>query len=64
MLERPADEGKDRVDGRFRRDMGVGIQAVQDAEPSESKVSEHILGDQRRSEQQRQLGKPDRQTDG
>ncbi len=60
VLKWPADEGKDRVDGRFGGDVRIGIEAVQNAEPGERQVPEHVLGDQRRSEQHPQLGEADR----
>jgi len=52
MLERPADERKDGVGWSFRRDVGIGIQPVQQAQASKLEVAEDILRDERRAEQQ------------
>ena len=63
MLERPADERKDDVGWSFRRDVGVGVQPMQHAEASELEVAKDVLGDERRTEQQQQVGRQDRKHD-
>jgi hypothetical protein len=63
MLERPADERKDSVGRSFRRDVGVGVQPVQHAQASKLEVAEDVLGDERRTEQQQQVGRQDRKRD-
>ncbi len=40
--------------------MGVGVQPVQSAQPGEIEIAEHILGDQRRPEQQHEMRSDDR----
>ena len=52
VLEGPPDERKDRVGGRLGSHMGVRIEAVQRAHARKREVPEHVLGDQRRPEQQ------------
>jgi hypothetical protein len=56
VLEGPAHEREDRVGGRFGRHVGVGVEAVQDAQPPERQVAEHVLGDERWAEDERQVG--------
>lgn len=63
MLERPADEWKYRIGWRFGRHVHIGVQAVQYAKASEREVAEHVLGDERRSQKQQQVGRHDRQRD-
>jgi hypothetical protein len=63
MLERPSDERKDRVGRRFGGDMGVGVQAVQRPHAREVQVAEHVLGDQRRTQEQRDMRDHDRRHD-
>ena len=57
MLEGPADEAEHRVARGFRREMGVGVQAVQRAHAREGEIAEDVLGDQRRAEQQDHVGR-------
>lgn len=59
MLEGPADEREDGIDGRFRGDVRIGVQAVQDPQARERQVAEHVLGDQRRTQQQQRVGRQD-----
>ena len=60
VLEGPADEAEDMVPGCFGREVRVGVQAVQRAHASEGEVAEHVLGDQRRPEQEDHVGDHDR----
>jgi len=60
VLKRPADESEHGVGGGFGRHVGVRIEPVQDAQPPEGQVAEHVLGDQRRPEQQDHVGEHDR----
>jgi hypothetical protein len=60
VLERPADEGEGGVGGRFGGEVRVGIEAVQGAEAREGEVAEHVLGEQRRPQQQHDVGERDR----
>ncbi len=59
VLEGPPHEREDRVPGRFGRDVRVGVQAVQGPEAGVAEVSEHVLGDERRPEQQDDVGGQD-----
>jgi hypothetical protein len=59
VLERPADKGEGGVGGRFGRHVGVGIEAVQGAHAGEGEVAEDVLGDERRPEQQDDVGEHD-----
>ena len=52
--------GKIGVGGGFGGDVGVGVEAVQSAQAGEGQVAEHVLGDQRRSQQQDQVREHDR----
>jgi hypothetical protein len=52
MLERPSDECEDRVRAGFRGDMRIRVQSVQSAHAREREVAEHVLGDQRRPEEE------------
>ncbi len=52
VLEGPPHEREDRVPGRFGRDVRIGVQAMQGPEAGVAEVPEHVLGDQRRPEQQ------------
>ncbi len=56
VLERPADEAEHRVARGFGREVGVGVEAVQCAHAPEGEVAEDVLGEQRRPEQQDQVG--------
>ncbi len=56
VLERPADEAEHRVARGFGREVGVGVEAVQRAHTPEGEVAEDVLGEQRRPEQQDQVG--------
>jgi len=60
VLEGPSDEREDRVGGRFGGDVRVGIQAVQGTHAGEAQVAEHVLGDQRRPQQQDHVCRHDR----
>jgi hypothetical protein len=60
VLERPADERVGGVVGRFGREARVGVEAVQRAHAREVEVAEHVLGEQRRPEQQYHVGEHDR----
>ncbi len=57
VLVGPAEERKDFVARGLRGDMRVRVEAVQRAEPCEADVAEHVLGDQRRSEQEDRVGR-------
>lgn len=59
VLVGPAEEREDFVAGGLRGDMCVGVEAVQRAESREADVAEHVLGDQRRSEQEDRVGRHD-----
>jgi hypothetical protein len=63
VLERPADEREHRVGGRFGRHVRVGVEAVQHAQARKRQVPEHVLGDERRSQQQHHIRRHDRQRD-
>ncbi len=60
VQEGPADERKHRVGGGFRGHVRIGVQAVQGSEASEAQVAEHILGDQRGTQQQNHVRRGDR----
>jgi hypothetical protein len=60
VLKRPADEPVGAVGGRFRGDVRVRVEPVQGPDAGEREVAEHVLGDQRRPEQQRDVGEDDR----
>jgi len=60
VLKRPAHEREDPVGGRFGGEVRVGVEAVQRAHAREREVAEHVLRDQRRSEQQDRVGEHDR----
>jgi hypothetical protein len=59
VLERPADEPERVVGWGFRGDVRVRVEPVQDAQPGEREVAEHVLGDQRRPEQQDRIRRDD-----
>ncbi len=59
VLVGPAQEGEDFVARGLRRDVRVRVEAVQRAESREADVAEHVLGDQRRPEQQDRVGRHD-----
>jgi hypothetical protein len=63
VLKRPADEPVQRVQSGLRRDVGIGVQAVQRPEAREAQVAEHVLGDQRRPKQQSQARERDGRCD-
>jgi hypothetical protein len=52
VLVGPAEEREDFVARGLRGDMCVRVEAMQRAESREADVAEHVLGDQRRSEQE------------
>jgi hypothetical protein len=52
VLEGPADERVDGVGERFGGHMGVWVEPVKGAHTRERHISEDVLGDQRRAEQQ------------
>jgi hypothetical protein len=60
VLERPADEPERLVGWGFRGDVRVRVESVHDAQPGEREVAEHVLGDQRRPEQQDRIRRDDR----
>jgi hypothetical protein len=60
VLEGPADEAENWVGGGFGGNVGVGIEAVQGTHPREGRVAEHVLGEQRGSQEQEQVGQHDR----
>ncbi len=60
VLKRPPDEAGHRVRGGFGGKVRVRIQSVQDPQPREGQVAEHVLGDQRRPEQQDRVRRHDR----
>ena len=64
VLKRPADEGEDRVRRGFGGDVRIGVHAVQHPQPRKRQVAEHVLGDQRRTQQQQRIGCQDRYRDG
>jgi hypothetical protein len=57
VLVGPAEEREDFVARGLRGDVGVGVESVQRAEPGEADVAEHVLGDQRRPEQEERVGR-------
>lgn len=61
VLVGPAEEVVNRVGGGLRGEDGVRVQAVQRTQVRETDVAEHVLGDQRRPEQQDRVGEDDRQ---
>ncbi len=63
MLVRPTEEGEDFVARGLCGDVRVRIEAVQRAESREADVAEHVLGDQRRSEQEDCVGRHDGRRD-
>ncbi len=60
VLERPSHEREDRVRRRFGGHVGVGVEPVQRAQARVAEVSEHVLGDQRRTEHEDHVGGQDR----
>ena len=60
VQKRPADEVEHRVGGRFGGEVRVRVEPVQGAQACERQVAEHVLGDQRRSEQQARVSQRDR----
>jgi len=52
VLEGPPDEREHRVGGRFGREVRVRVQPVQGPQAGVAEVAEHVLGDQRRPQQQ------------
>ncbi len=63
VLKRPPDEREHRVGGRFGGHVRVGVQPVQHAQPRKRQVAEHVLGDERRSQQQHHIHREDRRED-
>jgi hypothetical protein len=63
MLVGPADEPEDFVAGGLGGDVRVRVQAVQRSQASEAEVAEHVLGDQRRPQQQDRVRGEDRRDD-
>jgi hypothetical protein len=63
VLEGPADELVHRVGGRFGGEVRVRVKAVQSPQARERQVAEHVLGDQRRAEQQDHVRHDDRHRD-
>jgi hypothetical protein len=63
MLVGPADEPEDFVAGGLSGDVRVRVQPVQRSEPREAEVAEHVLGDQRRAQQQDRVRSEDRRDD-
>ena len=63
VLEGPADELVDRVGGRFGGEVRVRVKAMQGPHTRERQVAEHVLGDQRRPEQQDHVRHHDRHRD-
>ena len=63
VLKRPPDEREHRVCGRFGGHVRVGVQPVQHAQPRKRQVAEHVLGDQRRPQQQHHVHREDRRED-
>ena len=59
VFEGPADVPEDRVGRRLRGRMRVGVQPMHHAQAREAEVAEHVLGDQRRTQQQDQMGEDD-----
>ncbi len=55
VLEGPADEGIDRVGGRLGGDVRVRVKPMQGTHAGEAEVAKHVLGDQRRAEQQHDM---------
>ena len=64
VLELPVDEPQHRVARRFGGEVRVRVEAVQDAHAREREVAEHVLGDQRRPQQQDQVREHDRAREG
>lgn len=60
MLVGPADEPEDFVAGGLCGHVRVRIESVQRAEAREAEIAEHVLGDQRRPEQQDRVRGEDR----
>jgi hypothetical protein len=63
VLKRPPDERKHGVGGRFGGHMRIWVQAMQHAQPRKRQVAEHVLGDQRRPQQQHHVRRHDRRGD-
>jgi hypothetical protein len=63
VLVGPAEEREDFVARRLRRYVRVRIEPVQRAETGKADVAEHVLGDQRRPEQQDRVRRDDRQSE-
>ncbi len=60
VLERPADELEDRVGRRFGGHVRVRVEPMQGTHPGERQVAEHVLRDQRRTQQQDHMRQHDR----
>jgi hypothetical protein len=63
VLVWPADEPEHFVAGCLRGDVRIGVESVQRAESREAEIAEHVLGDQRRSQQQDRVRRDDRRDD-
>ena len=59
VLERPADEAEHGIGGRLGGEVRVRVEPVQGAHATEREIAEHVLGDQRRAEQQDHVGEHD-----
>jgi hypothetical protein len=63
VQERPADELVHGVGRRFGGEVRVRVKAMQGPQARERQVAEHVLGNQRRSQQQDRVGDHDRHHD-
>ena len=63
VLKRPAQEREHGVGWRFSGQMRIGVEAVQGAEARVAEIAEHVLGDERRPEQQGHVRRHDRRHD-
>jgi hypothetical protein len=61
VLVGPAQVVEDLVTGGFRRDARIGVQPVKRAHAREAEIAEHVLRDQRRTQQQDEVGREDRE---
>jgi hypothetical protein len=60
VLKRPPDEREHRVGRCFGGDVRVRVKAVQHAHARKREITEHVLGEQRRSQQQHDVRQQDR----
>ncbi len=63
VLKRPSDKRKHGIGGGFGGHMRVGVKAMQHTQSRKRQVAEHILGDQRWSQQQYHVRRHDRRGD-